>query len=97
MGSLRFLLLAALRDSTAYGLSARRLARMLRVKPSTLAYHLDALESAGFIVRAPWEIYDQRKVAVRLTSRGRHALDHLCDAVPEPSQPAMRSPAIARP
>jgi DNA-binding MarR family transcriptional regulator len=44
------------------------------MSPSTLARHLDALEGAGFIHRAPWTLYDRRKVAVRLTDTGHYAV-----------------------
>jgi DNA-binding MarR family transcriptional regulator len=87
----RALLLARLEQATAYGLSARRLAGLCRVTPSTLAYHLDALEGAGLIRRVPWTIGDRRKVAVRLTPAGSHAAHRLLP------QPPMRSPAIASP
>ena len=70
----RYLILVLLEQATAYGLSARRLARSLDVSPSTLAHHLDVLEGAGLVHRAPWTIYDRRKVAVRLTEMGRYAL-----------------------
>lgn len=70
----RYLILVLLERATAYGLSARRLARSLSLSPSTLAHHLDVLEGAGLIHRAPWTIYDRRKVAVRLTETGRHAI-----------------------
>jgi len=70
----RYLILVLLERATAYGLSARRLARSLGLSPSTLAHHLDVLERAGLIRRAPWTIYDRRKVAVRLTETGRHAV-----------------------
>ncbi|MGD8728299.1 MAG: MarR family transcriptional regulator [Gemmatimonadota bacterium] len=70
----RYLILVLLDQATAYGLSARRLARSLGVSPSTLAHHLDVLEAAELIRRAPWTIYDRRKVAVRLTETGRYAL-----------------------
>ena len=70
----RYLTLVLLDRATGYGLSARRLARSLGVSPSTLAHHLDVLEGAGLVRRAPWTIYDRRKVAVRLTETGRYAL-----------------------
>ena len=83
----RYLLLAHLVESTGYGLSVRRLTRALSVRPSTLAYHLDALENAGLIARSPWTVHDRRKVAVRLTDAGRYALLRLSS-----SSPAMASP-----
>jgi DNA-binding MarR family transcriptional regulator len=89
----RVLILARLEKATAYGLSARRLAGQFGVAPSTLAYHLDALESAGLIVRAPWTVHDRRKVAVRLTSAGRYAAQRLATR----PQPPMCSPAMASP
>lgn len=70
----RYLILALLERATAYGLSPRRLSRALGLNPSTVAHHLDVLERAGLVTRAPWTIYDRRKVAVRLTATGRHAL-----------------------
>lgn len=74
----RYLILLLLERGTAYGLSARRLARSLGVSPSTVAHHLDVLERAGLVRRAPWTIYDRRKVAVRLTETGRYALRYSC-------------------
>lgn len=70
----RYLILVLLDRATAYGLSARRLARSLGVSPSTMAHHLDVLEGADLVRRVPWTIYDRRKVAVRLTETGRYAL-----------------------
>jgi DNA-binding MarR family transcriptional regulator len=87
----RVLILCRLEEATAYGLSARRLAWRLAIAPSTLCYHLDALEAVGLVQRAPWTIHDRRKVAVRLTASGRYAARRLA------SQPPMRSPAIASP
>lgn len=69
----RYLILALLEHATGYGLSPRRLARALALNPSTVAHHLDVLERAGLVQRAPWTIYDRRKVAVRLTATGHHA------------------------
>lgn len=89
----QYLVLTELGEATAYGLSARRLARSLSVRPSTLAYHLDALERAGLVRRAPWTVHDRRKVAVRLTGEGRHALRRLSGA----RYPPILSPAIASP
>jgi DNA-binding MarR family transcriptional regulator len=83
----RYLLLAHLTEATLYGLSVRRLRCALSLRPSTLAYHLDALEAAGLIARARWTIHDRRKVAVRLTDAGRYAVRRL----------SMSSPAIASP
>lgn len=60
--------------ATPYGLSARRLARSLTLSPSTLAHHVEGLEQAGLVHRAPWTVYDRRKVAVRLTETGRRAV-----------------------
>lgn len=70
----RYLILVLLERSTAYGLSARRLARALAMSHSALAHHLGVLERAGLIHRAPWTLYDRRKVAVRLTNTGHHAV-----------------------
>ncbi|MEQ1858288.1 MAG: MarR family transcriptional regulator, partial [Longimicrobiales bacterium] len=94
LSPVRWLVLAQLQHATPFGFSARRLARGLRVSPSTLAYHLDALERAGFIVRTPCTVHDGRKVWVRLTDVGRYALHRLGG---QPSRPPMRSPAIASP
>jgi len=73
----RYLILVTLERATTFGLSARRLARALALSPSTLAHHLDVLERAGLVRRAPWPLYDQRKVAVRLTDNGRDAVRRL--------------------
>ena len=70
----RYFILLQLERATAYGLSARRLARLLAMRPSTLAHHLNVLERAGLVHRAPWTLYDRRKVAVRLTDTGQHAV-----------------------
>jgi DNA-binding MarR family transcriptional regulator len=86
-GPVRYLLLAHLAEATGYGLSVRRLRCALSLRPSTLAYHLDALEAAGLVRRAPWTVNDRRKVAVRLTATGHHAFRQL----------SMSSPAIASP
>jgi DNA-binding MarR family transcriptional regulator len=84
----RYLILAELLHATPHGFSARRLARSLSMPPSTLAHHLDALEAAGLASRAPWDVHDRRKVAVRLTDEGRYAVRRL-GAI---SSPAMASP-----
>jgi DNA-binding MarR family transcriptional regulator len=73
----RYLILVQLERATAYGFSARRLARSLATRPSTLAHHLDVLERAGLVHRAPGTLYDRRKVVVRLTDTGRHAVRRL--------------------
>lgn len=91
LSPLRYLVLAKIDAATSYGLSARRLAHALSVRPSTLAYHLDGLEGTGLVRRAPWTVHDHRKVAIRLTDEGRHALHRLGRQAPS------RSPAIARP
>ena len=70
----RYLLLVQLAGATPYGLSAGRLARALAVRPSTLAHHLDVLERAGLVHRAPGTLFDRRTVVVRLTDTGRHAV-----------------------
>jgi DNA-binding MarR family transcriptional regulator len=72
-GPVRCLILAHLTEATTYGLSARRLGDLLSMKPPSLAYHLDALERASLLSRAPWGIGDRRKVAVRLTHAGHEA------------------------
>lgn len=71
---IRYLVLAQLREATAFGLSPGRLARLLAVRPSTLALHLDVLEAGEMISRSPRRLADMRKVAVRLTDRGVYAL-----------------------
>lgn len=71
----RYLVLVRLDGATSYGLSPGQLARSLAMSPSTLAHHLDALERAGLVHRAPGTLHDRRKVAVRLTHTGHHALD----------------------
>lgn len=70
----RYLVLVQLASATVYGLSPRQLAHLLGVSPSTLAHHLDGLERAGLVHRVPWTVYDRRKVAVRLTHTGHHAV-----------------------
>ncbi|MBM4184267.1 MAG: helix-turn-helix domain-containing protein [Gemmatimonadetes bacterium] len=96
-GPVRVLILARLANATSYGLSARQLKSLLGVRPSTMAYHLDALVEAGLVFRAPWTMYDRRKVAVRLTVAGRYAAQRLAAAAQPPPVPPMRSPAMARP
>ena len=44
---IRFLVLAHLQHATTFGLTPKRLAWLLRLPPSSLAYHLDTLEAAG--------------------------------------------------
>lgn len=73
----RYLVLACLEEASSFGLSPRRLARLLAVGPSTLAHHLDALERAGMISRQPRGIRDGRRVQVRLTDTGRYAARRL--------------------
>jgi len=73
-GLTRYLILVELERATEYGLPARRLAGLLDLRPSTVAHHLDVLERAGFVHRAPWTLYDRRRVAVRLTPTGRYAV-----------------------
>lgn len=70
----RYLILVQLAGATAYGLSPRQLAHQIGVSPSTLAHHLEVLERAGLVLRVPWTVYDRRKVAVRLTDMGHHAV-----------------------
>lgn len=93
-GPVRYLILATLDGATAYGLSARRLARSLGLHPSTIAHHIGALEGAGLVLRTPWTVHDRRKVAVRLTDAGRYAVPRLRGqqpAVPaeDPVQPGL--------
>ena len=53
MAPVRFRILGQLQGASRYGLSAGRIAHVLRLRPSTLAYHLDALERAGFTPPPP--------------------------------------------
>lgn len=69
----RFLVLAHLHHATAFGLTPRRLAWLLRMPASSLAHHLDVLEEAGMIDRRPRDLHDGRAVTVRLTLPGRAA------------------------
>lgn len=73
----RYLILTHLEKATAYGQSAGRLAHLLSIGRSTLAYHLEALEHARLVRRGPWTVHDRRKVAVRLTEDGRYAARRL--------------------
>jgi DNA-binding MarR family transcriptional regulator len=72
----RYLILVQLERATAYGLTVGMLARSLTLRPSTLAHHLDVLERAGLVHRTPSTLHDRRKVVVRLTAAGRHAVQH---------------------
>lgn len=69
----RCLVLAHLGEATAFGLTPIRLARLLRMKRSSLAHHLDVLEREELIARGP-RPHSLKHVGVRLTERGRHAL-----------------------
>jgi len=69
----RFLVLAHLHSATAFGLTPRRLAWLLRMPASSLAHHLDVLGKAGMIQRRPRGLYDGRAVTVRLTPAGMAA------------------------
>lgn len=69
----RFLVLAHLHHATAFGLTPRRLAWLLRMPASSLAHHLDVLEEAGMIDRRPRNFCDGRAVTVRLTPPGMAA------------------------
>lgn len=69
----RYLVLAHARRRPRFGIRPRRLARILELGVSSLAHHLDVLEQAELITRAPLEVYDGRNVAVRLTERGLYA------------------------
>lgn len=78
----RFLVLAHVREGTAFGVRPRRLARILGMKRSSLAHHLDGLEEAGLIRRRRRQTaYDRRGVAVRLTERGLFAFWRLGSAL----------------
>lgn len=66
----RFLVLAHLHHATAFGLTPKRLAWLLRVPPSSLAHHLNVLEDAGMVERRPRNLHDGRAVTVRLTLPG---------------------------
>lgn len=83
---LRCLLLAHLGEATAFGLTPIRLARLVRLQPSSLAHHLDVLQRAELITRHPQWIHDRRKVAVRLTERGRYALRRLGSVLETPTR-----------
>lgn len=93
---IRYLILAQLDAATAFGLTPRRLARVLAVRPSTLAHHLDVLERADLITRGPRRIHDMRRVSVRLTERGRYAVRRL-EAPPPPIAAAGSRPRAADP
>lgn len=69
----RFLVLAHLHHVTAFGLTPKRLAWLLRMPPSSLAHHLDVLERAEMIYRRPRDLHDGRAVTVRLTQPGTAA------------------------
>lgn len=69
----RFLVLAHLQHATAFGLTPRRLAWLLRMPASSLAHHLDVLEEAEMIDRRPRDLHDGRAVTVRLTPPGKAA------------------------
>ena len=73
----RCVVLAHLASASAFGLTPTRLARLLEMRASSLAHHLDVLEEAGLIERRPRGLHDQRRVAVRLTAGGADALDRL--------------------
>lgn len=70
----RLLVLHHLREATAFGLSPRRLSRILALEPSSVAHHLDVLEAAQLVDRTRRGLYDRRKIFVRLTAEGRYAL-----------------------
>ena len=73
----RYLVLVRLDGAPSYGLSPGQLARDLGMSPSTLAHHLGSLEHARLVHREPGTLYDRRKVAVRLTDKGRYAVRRL--------------------
>lgn len=97
----RFLVLARLRAGTPFGVRPRRLARLLALRPSSLAHHLDVLERAELVTRSRPGRYDGRRVEVRLTERGRYAFWRLDSAlrrgplasVPGPPRPVTPSGA----
>jgi DNA-binding MarR family transcriptional regulator len=90
-GAVPCLVLCHLARATAYGLSARRLGDLLSMPPSSLAYHLDALERARLVTRSPWTIHDRRKVAVRITQAGRYAVLRLVgEELPGDREPVER-------
>lgn len=70
----RYLILVLLQRATAFGLTVRRIALSLAVRPSSLAHHLDVLEETGLVYRTSKVLHDRRKVIVRLTDEGRYAL-----------------------
>ena len=70
----RYLILVALDRASAFGLTPRRISRAAALSPSTVAHHLDVMEAAGLVRRAPRGIYDRRKISVHVTAAGRFAL-----------------------
>jgi len=73
-GPARYLVLVALERASSFGLTPRRISRAVALSPSTVAHHLDVMERAGLVRRAPRGIYDKRKISVLLTPAGRYAL-----------------------
>ena len=70
----RCLVLVHIGRRTGLGVSPTRLARVLDMSKTTLAYHLDRLEGAGLVWRESRDYPDSRKVAVRLTRAGAEAV-----------------------
>lgn len=70
----RYLILVALEGASVFGLTPRRISRAVALSPSTVAHHLDVMEGAGLVRRAPRGIYDRRKISVHVTVAGRFAL-----------------------
>ncbi|MEN8181150.1 MAG: hypothetical protein ABFS46_01295 [Myxococcota bacterium] len=70
LSPVRCLLLARVGRASGLGLTPIGLKRAIPMAKGTLAYHLAILERLGLVWRRPQDIYDGRKVAVRLTRRG---------------------------
>ncbi len=70
----RCLVLAFIGRQTVFGVSPSRLAYLLDTPRPLLDYHLDKLTEHDLIYRHPRELYDYRKVAIKLTWAGGEAL-----------------------
>ena len=70
----RCLVLVHIGRRTGLGVSPTRLARVLDMSKTRLAYHLDRLEDTGLVWRESRDYPDSRKVAVRLTRAGAEAV-----------------------